>query len=247
MSYLKPISTLELSNLSGLLQIYLARSKDILSFPRIIGGKVQGDITFQPGAGWIRWDVIQSSDSFSANSMDTMEGVGKNQQLPFNLPSRSIQETTLEEMEKDSFVILFVDANLKNWLFGTPDRPIQFRYTSGTGTTGSGRNDYRCLFYSEHQYNKAEYTGSITEADPKVVIRYNDLGGEVLASLGAGESITFDGEFDYSEVILPAMTTNQGEYAIINYTKDGSPVSAQVELGKTVIIISDFTPEFTLP
>ncbi len=247
MSYVQPIVSPEIENLSGLLQIRIARKSDVLVFPRILGGRIQGYITFKPGTGWVKWVVIRSTESFSASSSDTVEGVGKNQRLSFNLPSRDTDELMLDQMERDQFIIHYTDANLKSWILGTPDRPVLFRYTSGTGSTGSGRNGFDCLFYSESQHNRAEYTGRISEAAPKVLIRYNDLEGTVLATLGAGESITFDGEFDYSEIILPQLTTNAAQFATINYTKDGLPVSAQIELGKTVIVISEFTIEYTLP
>lgn len=247
MSYVQPILLPEIENLSGILQLRIARRSDVLVFPRILGGRIQGDITFKPGSGWVKWEVIRSTESFSASSLDTVDGVGKNQRIAFSLPSREINEILLDQMERDQFLILYTDANLKTWVLGTPDRPVLFRYTSATGSTGSGRNGFECVFYSESQHNRAEYPGAITPADPKVVIRYNDLEGEIIATLGAGESITFDGEFDYSEIILPVMTSNSGQFATINYTKNGSPISAQVELGKTVIVVSEFSIEFTLP
>ena len=246
MSYLKPFTSLERSNLSGILQLRLARAGDILSFPRVIAGRLTGDITFQPGAGFVLWEVIHSSATFSASSLESMEGVGKAQRLPFTLPSANTEELLLDRMERDSFIAYYLDANLRPVVFGTPDRPLTFRYTANTGNILNGRNQYDCLLYSESQDNKAEYTGTITDYNPLVVIRYNDPSGEVLATLAEGETIDFDGEFDYREVVLPVMSPRTARFATVNYTKDGLPASAQIELGKTIILISDFTIEFDL-
>lgn len=247
MSYLQPFLLPELDNSPGIIQIRIARVDDIQLFPRAIGGKLIGDIVFQPGTGFVTWQVIHSSGSFVASSMESSEGVGKNQRVTFTLPGRSTQEIMLDLMERDRFVLYYLDTNLRPVVLGTKERPLTFRYTTGTGSIRSGRNQFDCLFFSESQDNKAEYNGAITESDPKVIIRYHNRHGEVIAELGAGESITFDGEFDYSEVILPVMSTLSGKYATIHYFKGGMPVSAQVELGKTVIVISEFTIEYTLP
>lgn len=247
MSYLRPFDLPESANLAGILQLRLARVDDIATFPRIIGGKLHGNITFKAGLGWVTWGVIYSSDSFTASSLDSMEGPAKSQRLSFILSSRTTEEILLDRMERDRWIAYYLDANLNPVVIGTPDRPLTFRYSYSSGSLIQGRNQYDCSLSSEARDNRAIYTGTLTDYDPKVVIRYNSPDGDIIATLSEGDEIDFDGEFDYSEVILPLMPSGIGRFATIHYTKDSIPLSAQVELGKTIIIQSDFNFEFDMP
>lgn len=247
MSYLQPFLLPELDNSPGIIQLRIARVDDIQIFPRAIGGKLIGDIVFQPGTGFVTWQVIHSSGSFVASSLESSEGVGKNQRVTFTLPGRSTQEIMLDLMERDRFVLYYLDTNLRPVVLGTKERPLTFRYTTGTGTIRSGRNQFDCLFLSESQDNKAEYNGAINDYRPLLLVRYDSMQGEILASAAEGETLVFDSDFYFQESILPVMVGLTDRYATVSYPKDGVLVSVPIELGKTIIIQSEFTPEFDLP
>src|SRR5690606_1046170 len=234
MAYITPITKVERDNLSGLLQLRIARVDDILTFPRIIGGRVMGDIIFKPGTGFVPWEVIPETSSFKSDSVDSMEGVYRNGQLSFTIVHP--EESLLDRMERDRFVVFYLDGNLKPVLFGSPCKPLLFRYSHQTGSIGSGRNEYSGMFYSTAPNNNAIYSGSIAAFIPLLVIRANSMDGEVLATLGEGQSITLDSDFYFKEVMMPLLPNHIGKYATINYVRGGSPMSSQFELGKTLII-----------
>ena len=238
MSYVTPISTIQTDNGSGILQLRIARARDIQSFPRIIGGKLIGDIVFKPGTGFVPWEVIFSTSSFSNSSLDSMEGVSKDQRLPFTLASAKTQELLLDRMERDQFILYYLDGNLKPVVFGTPERPVLFRYSHSTGNIRSGRNEYSCEFFSRAKENRAIYQGVIAPFVQKLLIVSGDINGEVIAELGEGEVFNLDGDFAFTEIMLPLIPVNSGKFAIVN----GNPI----ELGKTIIIQSDFTEEFDI-
>jgi hypothetical protein len=238
MSYITPISTIQTDNGSGLLQLRIARAKDVETYPRIIGGKLVGDVVFRPGTGFVPWEVIFSTSSFSHSGLDSMEGVSKEQRLPFTLASAKTQELLLDRMERDQFILYYLDGNLKPVIFGTPDRPVLFRYSHSTGNIRSGRNEYVCEFYSRAKENRAVYEGNIPVFTPLLIIRSGDINGEIIAQLGEGDTINLDADFAFTEIMLPIMPVNSGKFAIVN----GTPI----ELGKTIIIQSDFTEEFDI-
>lgn len=244
MSYLIPISKSEKDNLSGLLQLRVARVDDIQTFPRIIGGRVAGDIFFKPGAGFVPWEVIPESSSFKSDSTDSIEGVYKNGQLSFTIIFP--EESLLDRMERDRFVVFYLDGNLQPVLFGSPSKPLLFRYSHQTGSIGSGRNEYSGVFYSTAPKNKAVYQGAVSDFVPLLVVRSESMDGEVLATLGEGQSVNLNSDFAFKEVMMPLLPNHIGKYATIHYTRAGVPMSSQFELGKTLIITSDFSFEFEL-
>src|SRR5690606_17115232 len=182
--------------------------------------------------------------SFRSDSVDSMEGVYRNGQLSFTIIHP--EESLLDRMERDRFVVFYLDANLKPVLFGSPSKPLLFRYSHQTGSIGSGRNEYSGLFYSTAPNNKALYQGAVSDFIPLLVIRAGSMDGEVLATLGEGESLNIDSDFYFKEVMTPLLPNHIGKYATIHYTRAGTPMSSQFELGKTLIITSDFSFEFEL-
>lgn len=247
MSYLQSITSSHRENLSGLLQIRIARAQDVTSFPRIIGGRLVGDIVFREGAGFIPWQIIQGTESAQASTISNEEGIAKDSQLPFTISGVDVEESMLARMEKDRFIVFYLDGNLKPVVMGTPDRPLQFRFSSNTGSLGSGRNEYTCNFYSNSANNKAEYSGTLADIDPKVVVQYGGPTGAIFATAGEGDTIDLDGDFWFQEVLFPIGATGVGKYATVNYyDPDGNPKTTQVELGKTIFIISEFSDEFDI-
>lgn len=238
MSYVLPKYSLEAENLSGILQINIARASEISSFPARIGNILLGDIGFVAGAGFVTWHVIQGSSSFQDNSQDSMEGIYRSGSLPFSLPARMIDELQLNRMESDAFVILFKDMNQKVSIWGSPERPLRFRYAHGTGSLGSGRNDYSCSFSNTAKGNIFRYDGAVVFTDPKVIILSETPRGDIIATLSEGESYELDGDFFFREIMIPLLPSNIGRFANVN--------GKQIELGKTIIIKSEFTTDFDI-
>lgn len=244
MSYVIPISRQERDNLSGIVQLRVARVDDVVTFPRVIGGRIAGDIAFSPGAGFVPWEVIQETAFFRSEPVDSMEGPARDGRLSFIITQA--EETLLERMERDRFIVNYLDANLKPVVFGSPSSPVLFRYSHHTGTMGGGRNEFSGMFFSTAPNNKAIYTGVISDFEPMLVIRSGSIDGEVLATLSEGQSLNLDSDFYFKETMLPLLPNHIGRYATINYTRGGVPVSTQFELGKTLVITSDFSFEFEL-
>lgn len=206
MSYLLPISAHEGDNLSGILTISIARKSDILTFPESYEGIAISEVVFREGASWTVWHATYRTASFSARSSDSMEGMIKDQQLPFIIPRHGVRETMLHVAERDEFIVLVEDSNMFRYLFGTPDKPVRFSYDKNTGS-GSQRNQYDCIFYSEAVDNTLIYPhsfdapGTPSEGNP-VVIRRGSPTGPVLAVAAPGTTVVITSPYSFGYELI---------------------------------------------
>lgn len=157
MSYLTVINRPEAENLSGCRNLRIARISDIDFFPRIIAGRVNGEIVLKTGASWIRWVPIENTFSFDSKTTESMEGVLQDNNIRFILPAININEHMLNQLQFDRVVVMVEDMNAITWVFGTPQRPMQFRYNRSTGTLGSGRAQYEGFFLGRRLSPRARY------------------------------------------------------------------------------------------
>jgi hypothetical protein len=143
---ISPIFQLQAENMSGCLRLRLAKVKDIAVFPRMVGGVLNDNIEFNAGKGWTEWRPIENTFGFEAQTSENMEGVIQSNRIRFTLPATEIDEYMLNQLQLDNLIVLVTDSNLNNWIFGSPERPMKFRYDRNTGVRGSGRNEYGCFF-----------------------------------------------------------------------------------------------------
>ena len=160
---ISPIFQLQGENMPGCMRLRLARVRDIATFPRMIAGALNGNITFAPGKGWIQWMPIENTFGFEAKTSENMEGVIQSNQIKFILPSAEVDEYMLNQLQLDNLIVLVTDMNLREWVFGSPQRPMKFRYDRDTGTIGSGRAQFSCFFLGRPFSPRARYS-EITES-----------------------------------------------------------------------------------
>jgi hypothetical protein len=176
MSYITPISALETENLSGCVSLRIVPVADIASYPRNIGGRLIGDITFVPGKTWTTWKPIDGTFLFQCQHEDSPEGIARRHSIQFTLPAKGVNEYTLETMQYDRLIALVTDRNTNEFIFGSPQVPITFRYNRNTGNTLSGRNEYTCSLSGSQFRSRAIYTGAIIQNDGAIIDHLdNDL------------------------------------------------------------------------
>lgn len=206
MSYLLPIPPHTGDNLSGVLKISVARKVDILTYPEAYDGVAISELVFKEGKSWTLWHATYRTASFSSRSSDSMEGIIRDQQLPFIIPRHSVRETMLHVAERDEFVVLVEDANMFRYLFGSLQKPVRFSYDKNTGS-GSQRNQYDCLFYSEAVDNTLIYPhtfdtpGTPEEGNP-VIIRRGSPTGPVLAVASPGSTVVITSPYSFGFELL---------------------------------------------
>jgi hypothetical protein len=161
-----PIQQLESENVSGCLRLRLVNVKDITFFPRMIAGVLNGQITFAPGKDWIEWKPIENTFYYEGRTSENMEGVIRSNNIKFTLPAMAVNEYMLDQLSLANVIVLITDSNLRHWVFGTPQRPMKFRYDNGSGVHGSGRAEYACFFLGKpfsHRGLYNEVTAAIME------------------------------------------------------------------------------------
>lgn len=242
MTYITPISPLQSENLSGILQLRIARVQDIVYFPRIIGGEIQGNITFKPNAGFIPWHTIYATPIASGEHTDSVEGIRSGRDVKFTLPSANVPEDLLRRMQSERLILLYTDANLRTVVIGTHDIPLRFSYSASTGRLGTGRSEYPCILYGTGPVSSATYFGDIVDYTPSLVIQESD--GTVIAVLTQGQTYTLNSDFYFSERLDPLLASTGNEVAYIIYTRSGITTTAAIQLGRTLIVTSDYTLEF---
>jgi hypothetical protein len=161
MTYINSILSLESENLSGCVRLRIARLADILAYPRNIGGKLISDIEFLPGKNWISWTPIEGTFLFQCQHQESMEGISRTHSIQFTLPAKEVDEYILETMQYDKLIALVTDRNYNNFVFGTPNIPLKFRYNRSSGNTRSGRNEYACFFLGSQFLGRASYKNDV--------------------------------------------------------------------------------------
>lgn len=182
MSYLTSISRFEAENMSGCRNLWIARLADlnVAAFPKTIAGRINGDITFLPGKGWIKWQPIENTFGFDVNTSESQDGVIQQNNIRFKLPGFDIDEWMLNQLMLDRLVILVEDMNLVQWVFGSPQRPMMFRFNKQTATLGSGRSEYDCFFLGRPFCPRARYNVSIPVEEFDFIA---EVGGELILTL----------------------------------------------------------------
>lgn len=206
MSYLNSISRLSSAdNLGGIISIQVARAADIQSIPDPVDGVVFGDITFFPGKGFVSWDCTSESGAAEIRSRSSREGSSKGNALPFVVPKgRADLQAMFDQAEEDEFVIRYTDANGKNFIFGTKDLPVRFKYDHTSGESHADLNRYNCEFYYTGPTNIFEYNGAVSAppgAGAPAVVKFN---GVAIAVLQPGEELNIISEFGFTNFYVTA-------------------------------------------
>lgn len=191
--------------MGGLLSIQVARTADIESIPEPVNGIVYGTIVFKPEKGFVTWLVTDESANADSDNRASREGSVKLNRLPFSIPKgNAAMRDMLEQASDDEFIILYKDANGKQWLFGLLYAPVEFEYSYNSGTARADKNAYTCRFFYDGPDNYFEYNGALAIAPagpaPAIVI----VNGEVIATLSPGETLSLDSDFDFTfQVLVP--------------------------------------------
>jgi hypothetical protein len=202
-NYLQPITHLYATdNLGGLLDLQVARKADVNLIPDPVNGVVYGNITFFQN-GFVSWSPTQESQGLDSNSRVGREGASKANRVKLRVPkNRADLRTMFLLAESDEFIIIFKDANGKQWLFGLVDTPVRFRFDQTSGTAQGDLNHYAGEFYYDGPDNLFEYNGAISTAPAgtaPAIVRFN---GDVIASLAPGEVLDIDSEFGYTDFYI---------------------------------------------
>lgn len=200
MSYLSTIARLTASNIGGLVQLQVVRAADISAIQDPEGDTIYGNISLNADVGWQIWRSTSETMEVVAQNQDGQEGDYKNISLPFFLPKdRPGLKQMLDLAESDEFVVLYKDGNGNQKLFGTPDRPVIFKYNHNTSAAHEGRNGYECRFEYAGPDNIYFYDGSVTAppAGPApTILRIN---GVVQLTAPAGSIIDVNTEFKITD------------------------------------------------
>ncbi|MCO6367838.1 hypothetical protein GBO34_00735 [Roseivirga pacifica] len=206
MSYLSEISRLTASNIGGLISIKLVRVQDVAVFPSIVNGAMTDEIELNIGAGWVEWFCTSQSSRLVNRHSSDMEGNGRNVELPFLIAKDAqLKASQLERATEDSFIVLFRDGNGLLKVFGSPSRPVRFKYDVSTGQSTQSKNGYSCSFYYAGLNNVAFYNAEDPEVlDPgtpvPVVIKWNDGESITIISVASpGDVVQINSRFAYTD------------------------------------------------
>lgn len=205
MTYLSNIKRLNLTgNLGGLVTLMVARKSSISNIPVPVNGIIYGDITFIDDAGFVSWEVTTQSAGIGSRGELIREGLKNSKSLPFKLPKmRGDLFAQLELASQDEFIVLIKNANGKQFLFGSLEKPVLFEFDEDSGTNHSDLNHYSCRFNYIGPNNMFEYQGDIPVAPagpaPAVVkIGPTPETAVAVRSLAPGEELIILTDYDYS-------------------------------------------------
>lgn len=198
--YLQNISNLNADNIGGLISIQVARKADIVSIAYPVDGVIYGPIPTAPGTGFVTWQVTAQTPGTDSAARQSREGTSKGNRLKFSVPKdRSFLRAMFEQASEDELIVLFVDSNGQQKIFGQLDKPVLFRFNHSTGNSPSQKNAYECEFYFDGPENIFEYNGTLPAPPvgaPPALVKFN---GVVVASLGAGETLNIISDYSWSD------------------------------------------------
>lgn len=246
MSYLRTIRRLSATdNIGGIIQLQVARVADVIDVPEPIAGIIVGDITFQPGTGFVSWECRLESANMRSRTNASREGSVKANSLPFILPKdRQSIKAQLDQAEDDEFIVLYKDSNGSQVLFGTPNAPLRFRYDHSSGTSFDSLNAYEAEFYYEGPDNRSFYQGAVTTPPPGTgpsTVQHAD--GTLIATLNPSDELVFTSDFEHTFTLVPGPGP-AGTPAIVKWS-DGTIIAA-LQPGDILIVDTDFTFDFEI-
>jgi hypothetical protein len=201
MSYLQTIQRFSSEdNLGGLVALQVARVADIESIADPSNGVIYGDIVFNPGKGFVTWNVSMESPQARSTERNTREGASKNNRLDFMVPKdRPGVKNQFNRAQDDEFVVLYRDANNNLKLFGTKDMPVRFEFAHDSGRAFSNLNAYAARFYYDGPDNIFFYNGEISTAPAGALPSVVKFNGTAIATLQAGETLNIFSDFGFTD------------------------------------------------
>lgn len=246
MSYLRTIRRLSAAdNIGGVIQLQVARAADVISVPDAVAGLIIGDISFQPGTGFVSWECRLESANMRSRSNASREGSVKSNSLPFIIPKDTqAVKAQLDQAEDDEFILLYRDSNGSQVLYGTPEAPLRFRYDHLSGGSFDSLNAYEAEFYYEGPDNRSFYQGAITTPPPgdgPSTVQYVD--GTLIATLNPSDQLVLTSDFEHTFSIIPGPGP-AGTPAIVKWST--GTIIASLQPGDILIVDTDFTFDFEI-
>jgi hypothetical protein len=198
-SYIINIDAFSGDNMGSLLELRVVRAEDVQTMPEPVNGVIYGDIVLKGGKSWALWKVTRNTPRHSSSSRDSMEGDYEQSTLSFVVAKD--QPTTRRMMQlaqQDEHIVLYIDANGTQKVFGSLGQPVRFRFSHDSGSALVQRNGYTCEFYSEGAENTFFYNGEVSappSGTPPAIVRLGN--GTILASLQPGQTFVITSGFSF--------------------------------------------------
>jgi hypothetical protein len=206
--YIQPITRLSnADNLAGLLEIQVCPKSLISAIPAPVAGIIYGNIIFNTGGGFAKWEATLEKTRISTQKERTADGSTARNQLPFRIPKdRADLRNMFDLMERDEFIVIIKDGSGKQKIFGTLTRPVQFQYNHDSGDSFDSKNEYECMFYFDGPDNIFFYDGSIGVAPDGAAPAIVKINGNPIAVLAPGEQLNITTDYDYGDFFTITIT-----------------------------------------
>lgn len=203
MDYLVAINYPSGANVGSVIDIKVALLSDIVAEPTAQGDTLYGSFEFVPGKGFVTWKVASQRANMDSDGKESDEGISRKSSLNFIIPKdqQSIRHM-LDQADDDLFIVSYKDANGNQRVYGRKDQPVSFIHKRTTGKNTSDLNGYECEFYFDGPQNDFFYNDSLPSPPPGIAPAVVSVNGSIVASLGPGESINFDTDFDFDFEIV---------------------------------------------
>ncbi|OWP62903.1 hypothetical protein CDA63_11840 [Hymenobacter amundsenii] len=136
-------------NLGGVESLWYTPAANLVSFPAL-GPLTLSSLALQPDTYWYRIQSVRGSVRHSQPSKPLgRHGDVFSQKLVGSIARQSAAlATAMEWMLGGRFVVLYRDLNGELWLAGTPDQPLEWKYSADSGSETS-RNGYDWQFVGD--------------------------------------------------------------------------------------------------
>lgn len=156
-------------------------------------------MAFEPGGGFVQWDVTLDTGRILSQDSVTKEGNSKRNSLAFTIPKgRSSLREMFLRMEKDEFIVLFMENGVLKQ-FGQLHSPVLFSFSHDSGQQIQDLNSFSGRFYYDGPDNVFDYEPdtAVPAAGPApAVVKFN---GEVIASLQPGETLDILSDYSFTD------------------------------------------------
>lgn len=137
-------------NLGGVIEFTFIPSRDVLSIPTPIDGKVLEEIELKPYKQWYRGYGTLETMGYEEDTNSTKHGTLYSKKFISIVPKILPEYTNLfHEMRNENFIVVGRDSNNIKTIYGSIEEPLKFKNTKNTKVKIAERNEIAITFFCD--------------------------------------------------------------------------------------------------
>lgn len=139
-------------NLGGVATVQAIRVGNIDTIPAATNKIISSDIIITPGTSFKTYEFPPDSVEYKETGRPTQNGVAYTHRISAKRPRmQALAAAEIARLDEGWYVVIFTDYNAERRIIGSPERPILFSNSGGTGRRRSDENGYNWKFEGKAQ------------------------------------------------------------------------------------------------